>query len=341
MKESRISGSLIIWERPFMGAYYLCANPGSNEFIMSGLSGGGLKKPEVLHGTTGVLDALLFLLADPGLNKRRPADLNIPQTTGKWAGQRCFFVSDNPPFEYTAPWKWQIPEDEMYDEMISNGKNLSSKCFKKIQQCHGLIIGVEKYTIRMLDGKTTKDTFKVPFLLKMAEGNISVVNPEHNSFSEAYENAVVNAKKIKPKDYLIDAYDGTRRLIANLDRKEYIDPRHMAEIPTLAGMMRAQSAQYNLDLPNTDHSSPTSISLLGHLLFPKDTCESAIDGMWYGDRVILTAETSKHDVNTHSIETDPSWLDITPKLISHQPDVDWKIYYENVNTQRFGEICRD
>lgn len=81
---------------------------------------------------------------------------------------------------------------------------------------------------------------------------------------------------------------GQERVIANLDKREFLDPRAFGEVPTTAGVMRGED------------STCSAAALMFSLFHPErrgggdaDAEDMPFIGRWRGDRLVLTAEHEK------------------------------------------------
>lgn len=321
-----------------MGEYFICANPDMNEFVRPSDYGSGLKRKEILGTGAAALDAMAILLSDPGTGKRRPADMHCPQKSGRWSEGRCIFVGDGAWQNGISPWPWKTPEAEMYDDMTSGGRNVGKGIADRIAVAHGMTRVQRLVHVGMLDGK--KETFGINMMipLELTGGTLAVADKEIPGFEGELADANKKIEDKSPAGYILDARDGTRRLVANLDRKEYLDPRQMSEHPTLLGMMRGHAMRYSAKRDDQWVRYPSTLEILGRMIFPEHGEIDSINGRWRGDRLIITAESSNAHPTTLGIEHDPGWRDMTQRLIAMLPPVDWKLKDLWMDGQTYGRI---
>lgn len=321
-----------------MGQYFLALNPGRNEHVTAPSLGAGPKLKEILHSAASVLDGIAILMADPGSGRRRPADLHVRGLSGRWAAERCLLVGDGPAGNSVEPWPWAIREADMYGLALAEGTTVGPRLSSDIARAHGLVMATRTIRIRDLDGTVEKVRSAVTVPVSLRDGRVVVDQPEMEAYAAEYADAARKAAGVAQDRFVIDARDGTRRLVANLDKRQYIDPRHLSEFPTLLGMLRGHGKGWDPEDLEERERPPSTLLLLGEMMSPGDGYQDRISARWRGDRILLTAETSKDHPTTEGIERDPSWADVTPRLLSMMEAADWTHYNRRMHRQIYGEI---
>lgn len=321
-----------------MGQYFVAVNPDADEYVHGSAMGGCLKRMEILHSASGPLDAVAMLLSDPGTGRKRPADMHARGMSGRWIGERCFFVGDGAYREELKPWPWRIPEQELYERMIAEGTPLAPKLVQHVARAHGMAVGTRKTKVRDLDENVQTYSTKTMVPLIIRDDALDVEEPVHEGYAAEHESARKAIRGKGPSDYLIDARDGQRRLVADMDRREYVDPRHMAEHPTLLGMLRAMGKWWDPQDQKERPHPPSALMLMGQMLFPAHGERDGITARWRGDRVVITAETSAANPTTIQIEKDRDWRDITPELLARFQGIEWPHYHRQMHRQIYGMI---
>lgn len=331
-----------------MGQYFLCVNPDRDEYLHPHAMGCGLKKPEIVGSGMSVMDAFAMLIADPGAGGRRPGDVHVPGRTGRWAGQRCFFVGDYAEDGDLPQWGWPTSEGEMYDRIQATGRDVGRTVMRIIVDVHAHVRVTTRSTTTYLDGTVDVTHRPVDVPVIGAGEEMRIDERDRTPWNaDGYDKARRKLATLDVERYVVDAADGTRRLVANLDRREYLDPRQLAEIPTMAGIMRGNLKRWNRKTNRMmeGEDCPTTLQLLGEMTFHDPGCdyEGGVDrmdltGRWRGDRLVITSETSRTGPTTTSIEGDPTWTNVTGRLLSLLPKPDWKTYHDMTNSQRYGAI---
>lgn len=302
-----------------MGQYFLAVCPERLEYLSPRSFGAGVKAGEILFSSAGQMDAFAMLIADPGVGAR-PADLRVPGVTGSWAGTSAFYIGDYAEDGDAPRWPWAIGEGQFYHGIQENGREVSGRLVRPVARTHGLFVTSSETTIRFQSGEVEKYK-NIEFLdLRPAGDGLRIPIEAYGGnrhYEEMARKAAPKVAREKPSSYLLDARDGARRLVANLDRREYIDPRQLAEIPTLAGIMRGNAKVWRADPPlaESDPAPPSTLQIMSSALFARGVDESCHGG-WRTDRVLITAERSRRFPTTGQIEADPDWTDVTQHLVA-------------------------
>jgi hypothetical protein len=307
-----------------MGEYFLGINLENYQYIKSSHFGGGLKRYEIIHSSAGAMDAFLMSITDPGIQRARPADLIVKNHAGIWAGKRVGFFGDYETYAQSGKVE--------YDEAVSSGEEISHKYSNKIMQCHKIYFFKRKNRILRLDGSFEFFDSIMEVAIKIKDG---FVTPDYIYSHTDKEESEIEEKfsKLKAKSFEINGKNGAKRVVLNIDKKEYINPQLLMEIPTVAGVLRSHLSYRPQDDDRTD---PTTMNLLGEMLFSDRDTEFENSGRWQGDRLVFTAEKSNSFPNTEEVTGSSEYKDITPYLISRSGQIDIEAKKRSLRFQEAG-----
>lgn len=307
-----------------MGEYFLGINLENYQYIKSSHFGGGLKRYEIIHSSAGAMDAFLMSITDPGTERAKPADLIAKNHTGIWAGKHVGFFGDYETYAQSGKVE--------YDEALSSGEEISHKFVKKIMNCHKIYFFKRKSRILRLDGSFELFDNTMEVAIKIKDGFIT---PDYIYGHTDSEKSEIERKfsTLKVRDFEINGNNGSKRVLLNIDKKEYINPQIIMEIPTVAGVLRSHISYRPQD---DNRTNPTTMNLLGELIFSDRETEFESSGKWQGDRMVFTAEKSNSFPNTEEVTGSSEYKDITPYLISRSGQIDIEAKKRSLKFQEAG-----
>lgn len=118
---------------------------------------------------------------------------------------------------------------------------------------------------------------------------------------------------------------GQSRVIANLDKREFLDPLHFGEVDTLAGIVRSSpwvpSTEARRNGEEEGAKATSKNALFALLLHPKRRGSGDVEGeyvgRWRGDRIVITSEYESDDLPSTE-EVRRSFADLSPVV---QPEL--------------------
>jgi hypothetical protein len=232
-----------------MGQYHIPVCPDLAEAFMPHDIGCGLKSAEQLFTRPGTCAALVALVSARGGNM--PADLSQSPLVGRWAGRRVLIQGDYAEDGDILGWGGP-PLSKLYsalhnaaDEMPEAGRLIYADISEEVAaflegacpvrffkarwgSSYGVAVkpvaqesggsGVAEYVI-----DTDYSADDLAFLKRVGMRPIHVQRPPRSG----------DWHGIRPNEVA----EGQRRVIVNLDMREYLDPEKFAQVPTLAGML--------------------------------------------------------------------------------------------------------
>ena len=295
-----------------MGQYHYAINMDVKEHISSHNLDCGLKMWEILYSCHRVTDAMVILLANNEAPSDQPADLYMPGTTGRWAGQAAMYVGDYAEDGDMANWRWSTPESEVYGAAGSDGDDdggipeewveISSFVKPVIERSSGMM-----YAGRGIGGSGDLTEVKPKegggYTIDIPKDANEYLRDRLMSCKEEIE-ARTDVSFLAPEDFA----KGQRRLMVNLDKREFVDPEAFGEVPTLAGILKGMIDVY-------DAEGWSSNQALNSMLFFNGArgggdAEGEMIGRWRGDRIVVLGTQESERFPTHE-EVRAEYADIS------------------------------
>jgi hypothetical protein len=284
-----------------MGQYHYLVNMDRKEVVHPHDLGAGLKMWEQVANSMTVGAALIALIsAKPG---NAPADLGVSPYVGAWAGGRPMEIGDYAENGDLPAWQWEIPEAEAYGH----------DDIQDITKAMAELIEVGCSVRYFGDGWRGQVKVTPSAVKRNEDGTVAFeIDPSYDRDALAYfDRAGVTAGVIsRPpaggwRSILDSEVDvGQRRVIANLDKREYLNPLVIGEPATTVGMMRGDWG--------------TAAGLLTTLFHPErrggGDFEGAFVGRWRGDRLVATSEYDSTEFPTTDEVIAGGWTEISLDL---------------------------
>lgn len=292
-----------------MGQYHVIVAPDARQFLKPHKLGTGLKAWEQLANPLLASGLVAMLAADPG---EAPADLPGFAGRGSWAGQRILAIGDYAEDRDIPGWDGP-PLSQLYGlcDAAEEPKADDFSSYLPSERARMLVEARSRWTELSAVGYLTdasgdaapiiefvrngrfagtgwKDFIPVrhargrwslggdqkdkEWVLRMGHPREAWARPVEGAPAPVFDPAAVAS--------------GPNRLIANLDRWEYLDPTVFGEAPTLAGIMRGDEG-----------SAAALISMLYHPTARGggDLSSNELAGAWRNCRICLTTDAPSQD----------------------------------------------
>lgn len=327
-----------------MGQYHHAVCPSKGSSLHPSAFGSGSKQAEITGSGAALMDAVAIRIADPS-GSRLPGDLHIPRQTGAWAGEPVFFIGDYAENGDARRWPWNVAEGDCYGHS-STRKAKGQALAPHVLKLHGYVAGYEEWKTVDQAGKvihTSRTLQSIPISFEGGKAMLDEAGcyPHQVDAHRKQLQAMGDLGDLDEKDYAIDASEGQRRVIVNLDLKEYVDPYQMGEIPTLAGICRATVKNYDARRGYGQQDwTPSAIEATCNMLFHGEARgggdrDGPMVGRWRTDRILITAEQSRKHITTDQVISDPTFRNLTSDIMIANARVDWAKEMEMRNLMRF------
>ena len=352
-----------------MGQYHhpVCIEAG--EGLSPHLLGCGLKEAEQIFTRPGTCAALVALVSARGGN--RPADCAQSPLVGRWAGKRVLVQGDHAEDGDIPGWKGpplsllyhalRSPEERQPWDGIPEGYWDQVPVFADIsEEAAAFLEGA--CSVRFF-GDSWRTFAKVKPVAKEF-GNSGVGEYVLDTCYGADDLAYFKRAGMRPIDIQRvprsgdwhgirphEVAEGQRRVIVNLDRREYLDPAMFGQVPTLAGLiadprLRGDGApRWPKAFEKADPGGIAAIDVAGALFallchpvkrgggdLPgsydeaygrggkqiwKRAAKVAVKGRWRGGRILGTAELASHPDWPTTDEAVAGFADISNAAINY------------------------
>lgn len=293
---------------------WICICPSLREYVRGATVGGSNKMVEILSNSGDVADMVAMLVTDAGSAVGK-GDLADRPMAGRWAGRRICWVTTWHDEDPEGRWDEDFKLSNASEEAMDNWTDIGPEMVDGMLGVHGRALLMQSFRTTHLDGEVSVHVHRLPMpVLRRDDAVVPDLSwiGEHHNYLRIYEESAEHMAGIDP-DVLIAAIDiaaGRRRLIVNLDRREYIDPVALGETPTLAGIVLASAKNCGGQLE--DHAEhrllPISLRMMTELM---------MDGReWWNDRVVLTGAGQEYIPSTDAVLGDRTYRDRTHAILA-------------------------
>lgn len=315
-----------------MGQYHIPVCPDLREHLVTHSLDCGLKQIEILGSDGRVNAALAALIAvNPG---NVPADLAGSFGVGRWAGQRLFFVGDYAEPGDVPGWSG-VPVEDLY-ERIGAGQdlpddpeardpevfcNIAKAMRGTLERARSERFVVRQSYLKNASGEIEREFEDVTCVPVYALARSDAEGSPHfriETFNDERYAQYLERMGITEADVDRPPLDGSwagitnaevdqghNRVIANLDRQEFIDPASFGDVPTTAGIMRGDSCRaltLTLFVPYRRGGGDLA-----------EQNELPSNGRWRGERIVATSEFESGFPTTETVKT--GWTDISQEVM--------------------------